>query len=300
MQAVDMTFGVEIECFLPVEVMSANNIQVGHYHGGLQIPGLPEGWKAQSDGSLHSRSRNLRPVEISSPVLKGREGILQLQAVLRQLKTWGFKTNPSCGLHVHVGAELAGNVRVVRNLVNLCAKFERGLFAITGTKRREAGHYSAPISEAYRAIENANNWADFQRVAVKYRSVNLCHLFGSYKTVEFRVFQGTTSETKILAYVQVCLGLVERAHAIKRKPSFQTLNKRYRSGAAVVYTMLRNIGWNAEKRFGDRKFGLLMPELLDELKAELGRLARKYDSEQVNGHHALRCPVPAPTASPAH
>lgn len=43
MQAADMTFGIEIECFLPNDVVAREGIRVGGYHRGLQVPGLPAG-----------------------------------------------------------------------------------------------------------------------------------------------------------------------------------------------------------------------------------------------------------------
>src|SRR5579872_4097375 len=46
-----LTFGIEIECHLP-----AGTIEVGAYHLGTPVPGLPAGWNAQHDGSIQAPS----------------------------------------------------------------------------------------------------------------------------------------------------------------------------------------------------------------------------------------------------
>lgn len=297
MNAAEMTFGIEIECFLPVQIMDNVGIVVGYYHQGQQIPNLPAGWKAQSDGSLHSSKRGYCAVEISSPVLRGREGIEQVIAVVNQLRAWRFYTNPTCGLHVHVGADFSRNARALKNLIFLSAKFERALFAVTGTKRREHGNYSAPMSEAYQQVKNMTAVGDVRPVAQKYRSLNLCHLFSAYQTVEFRVFQGTTNLNKILGYIQICLGLCEQAHAMKRTPTYQCKNYRHQTGRGLVYRMLRNFGWYAEKKMGETKYGVLTPERIETLKGELSRLAAKYDADELRQHRALQ-PVVEPRRGP--
>ena len=298
MNASEMTFGVEIECFLPREIVESQGIRVGGYHHGTQIPGLPEGWQAQSDCSLRSRKRGYVPVEITSPILQGRAGIEELANVLQILKGWRFYTNPTCGLHVHVGAELDRNVKALRNLVCLAAKFERALFALTGTKRREHGHYAAPMSAVYAQVHRSESLADFQRVANKYRSLNLAPLFGSKRTVEFRVFQGTTSATKIVGYVQVCLALIENAYRMNRAPAYSCKNYRHQTGRGLWYRMARNFNWYSEKRMGDVRLGLLAPERLDAMKREFERLTAKYDADPGTQRMELR-PVVEPRRGPA-
>lgn len=297
MNASQMTFGIEIECFLPVAVMDREGITVGGYHAGRNIPGLPSGWQAQSDGSLHTRSRGMRAVEITSPVLCGEAGIQQVIDVVTKLREWGCRTNATCGLHVHVGADLDRNVAALRNLVCLAARFERALFAVTGTKRREHGTYAAPMSQAYERVQNATSLNDFRPVAQKYRSLNLSPLWSGKRTVEFRVFQGTTSLTKILAYIQICLGLIENAYAMTRKPKFACSNYRHQTGRGLWYRMARNFNWYSEKRMGDRRYGLLTPDRLDAMKREMERLTAKYDADDRGQHQALQ-PVVAPRRGP--
>jgi hypothetical protein len=62
MDANDLTFGVEIETTIP-----AGACYVGGYHNGVQVPWLPEGWKAEHDGSIRA-SRGRVACEFVSPV----------------------------------------------------------------------------------------------------------------------------------------------------------------------------------------------------------------------------------------
>lgn len=279
MHASQMTFGIEIECFLPNAVMNREGIVVGGYHRGTQIPGLPAGWLAQRDGSLGTSKSGMTPVEITSPVLSGREGIEQVAAVVAKLNEWGFKTNATCGLHIHVGAGLDRNPIALRNLLNLSARFERALFGITGTKSREHGNYASPMTHAYEQVADATTLAEFRRVATKFRSLNISPLWDSKRTVEFRVFQGTTSSLKIEAYIQVCLGLIENAYAMNRRPKRKCSNTRHQTARGLWYRMARNFNWYSEKKMGDVRYGLLTPERLEAMKAEMERLAKKYDAD---------------------
>ena len=58
------TFGVEIETTVP----RANNLEIGSYSGsGIQVPYLPAGWVAKSDGSINAPSGH-EGCEIVSPM----------------------------------------------------------------------------------------------------------------------------------------------------------------------------------------------------------------------------------------
>jgi hypothetical protein len=298
MNASEMTFGIEIECFLPSSVIRREGIRIGGYHHGIQIPGLPAGWTAEGDCSLRTNKRGYVAVEICSPVLRGAEGIQQLRDVIAKLKEWNFHTNPTCGQHIHVGAGLDRNPVALRNLICLAARFERALLGLTGTKSRAHNHYAEPMSEAYARVQNATTLDDFRPVANKYRSLNISPLWQSKRTVEFRVFQGTTNVVKMITNIQVCLGLIENAYAIRRKPKFSCSNYRHQTARGLWYRMARNFNWYSEKSMGDTRYGLLTPDALDEMKAEAERLTAKYDvDDRVEQHRALR-PVVDPRRGP--
>src|SRR5437764_919765 len=90
MNATEITFGIEIECTIPVQ----NAPAVGGYHNGVQIAGLPAGWNAQRDSSIQAQ-RGFVGVEVVSPVLKGVDGTRQIKLVCEWLKQIGAKVNRS-------------------------------------------------------------------------------------------------------------------------------------------------------------------------------------------------------------
>src|SRR5687767_12830649 len=118
MNASDMTFGIEIECYLPESAFTSGAVVAGGYHSGVQVPGLPAGWNAQRDGSLSSYGRGRRGVEIVSPVLKGADGVRQIKEVCAWLASVGATVRAECGFHVHVGFD-GSNELGLKNLVHL-------------------------------------------------------------------------------------------------------------------------------------------------------------------------------------
>lgn len=302
MLAIDMTFGVEIECTLPAAVIAQKQITIGVYRHGVQVPGLPAGWVAMRDGSIQA-DRDHRGVEIVSPVLKGKEGLEQAQAVLRTLKAWGARVNKSTGLHIHVGAGFRENLRKLLQLVHLVAQYERALFATTGTRSREHGVYAKPVSETYKAIAGATEWRQVERAATKYQALNLVPLFGSKKTIEFRLFQGTMNATKLGAYIQLVLGLCEKAWAMRTIPQWQCEHKRFSASASnLLGWLLYNLNWcefrkqDGPRRKGSHRFGILNADAVGAFREELKRLAKKYEAAPEPVHEALRSPVAATVA----
>src|SRR5262249_47486717 len=102
----EITFGIEIECFVPVRWAEQIGLQRGIYHSGRMLPSIfPYGWNCQQDGSLSINDYTMMAVEIVSPVLRGIEGLRQVEKVAEILTAAGAKVNSTCGVHVHVGAQ---------------------------------------------------------------------------------------------------------------------------------------------------------------------------------------------------
>jgi len=216
--ASQLTYGVEIECAIDSTVP----IRIGGYHNGYSVTALPAGnvdrrhWRAERDGSLGGFAHGKTCVEFVSPVLRGAEGLDNIRATCAQIKAWGGATNPSCGLHIHVGFP-SDSVADIRRLTMLVGQFEDALYAMSGTPERRTGGYCWPIKndrnkQVIWSVENKHalrNQGDFEQ---KYRLLNwrpfICE---GRETVEFRVFSGSLNPAKIAAWVQVALTLVEMA-----------------------------------------------------------------------------------------
>ena len=100
--------------------------------------------------------------------------------------------------------------------MTIVAYVEKGLYAITGTKNRERGRYCGGVRK-YGNEKDAKPNLDRNR----YHALNLTNLaHGTKDTVEFRVFSGSLNPVKVIGWIQVCLGLVERALSAKRMPKW--------------------------------------------------------------------------------
>jgi len=296
-------WGIEIECLIPREAIQRLGIQVGHYHHGYPLPSpFPAGWKAERDGSVRTDLTGYEPVEIVSPILRGRAGIEELKQVALTLEGLGVRVNVSCGMHCHIGAaSVAGDdpaaiAEWVGRLLYQAAMHERALYASTGTHRRENGAYA-------RRIDHQKNLADLVRKAPKHRkdsvlrgqtgnlgryyALNLTNLFTSKATVEFRWPAGTTSWVKMVAHVQQCLALAERATEQSKLDweavASERTYKQNGAGARALDRFFYLAGWTKGRRdVGQPQVSLAgwIGDLdwLAPVKNELRRLARRYDN----------------------
>jgi len=280
MHASEMTFGIEIETIAPDSAVRAG-LRIGGYHSGIQVPYLPQGWTAERDGSIDA-SAGGQPCEIVSPVLRGAEGLTQVLEVLRSLEAKGHRVNHSCGVHVHVGWKRDWPIEALARLVTIVAYAEKGLYAITGTKRRERCRYCGGVRK-YGDDKAAKPTLDRDR----YHALNLTNLAnGRRDTVEFRVFSGSLNPVKVLGWIQICLGLVERALNTKRTPKWNPAPlkggwKKAGEGQSEAERLMGYVAWGAGyARLHRRQFGWisdLIPQ--DEIKREFRRLAAKYDAQ---------------------
>jgi len=279
MTANEITFGIEIECSIPRDAFVAAGIQPGGYHNGRQIPGMPIGWNAQRDGSIRP-ARGCYAVEIVSPILKGEDGVRQVREVVANLNALGAKVNRSTGFHVHVGVDR--NADALRKLIRLMAQYEKAFYATTGTHTREQNHYCGSIKSPYFALKDITTIEEIATIHHnRYQSLNLMNLVhGELNTVEFRAFAGTLNVIKILGYIQLCIGLVEKAAAFKCDPCYKSATKcratEPTTGVGSVAKLLRILKWSNKGGFG-----VIASDTVDEIKVEFARLAKKYDRSAV-------------------
>lgn len=277
--AANLVFGVEIETHIP-----AGTTPVGGYHAGVQVPWLPQGWRAECDGSIRNFNGNRRACEFISPKLRGIAGVQELAKAIKEIETRGAKVNATCGVHVTVG--FTGDAAALGRLVNIVASFEAALFAMTGTHSRETGSYCRGIKQ-YGDKDRAQRYANNDR----YHCLNLRNI--GQGRVEFRIFSGTTNPVKILAWVAICLGMVERAINGTSRDVWDSKNKIITEAKNKGQGNLRRLFCRFDWRDGTKvirkwqgafwhgeavAMGLPTGQ---QMKAELKRLAKKYDRETV-------------------
>lgn len=197
LKASDLTFGIEVECYIPIAKWKQ---QTGNYHNGIQVDKAPAGWNAQRDGSLCNRPANHTAVEIVSPVLKAEQGLFQVWAVLDLLKELNAVVNTDCGLHVHVGKKGQFSQQEVLEIVNVFTQYEMSFFAVNGDQAR------ARYSNRY--CKPSRFWTQNSVFSDRYQSINLTNVGRRKGTVEFRLFAGSTDPKQVLTAVYMAVGMV--------------------------------------------------------------------------------------------
>jgi hypothetical protein len=282
-----LTFGVEIETGCP----GSAGINVGGYHAGRVIPNAPErgvvsgAWKASHDGSIHVQ--NMQGVEFVSPVLRGSEGLENVQIMVERIAAMGARVNRTCGVHIHVGFP-TNDLAAVRRLVHLVAHWEAALFATTGTHARENNHFCASIkTPSVRQANYRNNMAVRHAISGnRYHTLNLMPLLsGTQPTVEFRVFSGSVNPKKIVAWTMLALSIVEAALSGHRAKAFDmpetsvTRETGEGRGEKLVKAMLNDLWvWNGKSATRGQ---FQHPTYTHAFaRKQLVRMARKYDLQE--------------------
>ncbi|MGL6196591.1 MAG: amidoligase family protein [Thermoguttaceae bacterium] len=276
-------FGLELELQCPQTLLTTHDMQIGPYHAGIQVPFLPNGWRAERDSSITVTHANHVAVEIVSPKLKGAEGIHEVITVLQKLRDLGFKISPTGGIHISVNFDRNAPAERLARLLGMVSYLEKALFASTGTTKRENCSYCKGIRK-YGDQPKAKAALDPNR----YHILNITNLSRGQDRVEYRCFSGSLNATKIAGWIQMCLGITLRAIDGKRTPAWEPKPSRggwarKNEGEAELNRAIGFLGWTdgAARLKGGVKYGIISDEIpVNEIIKEFRRLARKYDSEQ--------------------
>jgi hypothetical protein len=290
-------FGVEIETYVNAMAMEDADIYQTDYHSHVAQSALG-GWKAERDGSLSSARRGETAVEFVSPRLKGIAGLDDITRMVTRIRSLRGRVDQTCGLHVSVNWPRTATAEQFKTFVASCTRFERGLFAATGSRRRFGNSFCTSVASRYRSLETAPDAIRAARlVAHKYTSVNLASL--ATGRIEFRLFAGTLNALKIRAYVMLCVGLVQKALKGTRAVKWEAQDaahvgaclRRAGEGAMSLTLLLRYLGWAAEASSTVVRYGALVgypvadgpyvKAVMQPYTDELRRLARKFDGPVV-------------------
>lgn len=203
------TFGVELELITP-NAMSHADLAAALTAAGISAQSqlynhrTSSQWKVVSDASIAGHG-----AELVSPVLEGDEGLLQVRLACEAAVEAGCSVNRSCGFHVHVGVGEA-NLGFFKRLVALYEKYEPVLDTLVSPSRRGSGNsYCRPVA-MYKAVVDRASRLDQLRSVNRFHKLNLA-AYWRHGTVEFRAHQGTLDGDKVVAWAQLCLGLVAEA-----------------------------------------------------------------------------------------
>ena len=304
--AEDITFGIEIECFIPRDARApyggiVYDRRVGyHQTGNFDGRNFP-GWSATRDASLETDLPNYWPVEFVSPVLKGQNGLEQIRKFFAWLESINARVNRTCGQHVHVGVESGSGSQDadeqaawVANLIGLTSFYECALFAMTGSRYRDNNYYCRSIkSDGHRNqykrvnqdVKNAaseqkyNTFRETSYGSSKFTALNLTSVFTN-RTVEFRLWAGSTNITKALMHISVSLGLAElarrRNHNFTSEETPVRRSFRYSKAEGQVEKLMQGLGFIRTTRSAPACGFFGTYDELNKIRKEARRLARKF------------------------
>lgn len=202
-------------------------------------------WKAMNDSSLFPEKKaggrtveattNYR-TEVVSPILS-YDDIPSLQELIRTLRRAGAFANSSCGIHIHVGAELF-TPKTLRNLVNVFYSKEDLIYRALSINPGREHRYCRKTDERFLRELNKKRPATMAKFAdlwymeapcgrnmhynsSRYHGLNL-HATFTKGTVEFRLFNGTLHAGEIKAYIQFCLAMTHQALTQKKASARKT------------------------------------------------------------------------------
>lgn len=264
------TFGVEIECYgrrreLLYEFLRGAGLTVaveGTPTNMWVIKGDPT-VRPQNDTSLvettgrdgYRRNRcrdtygnNLdHVVELTSPVLRGEDGIDEVRRACDVLMRLGFRVNLSCGLHIHIGGEdlsasemytllkrYAENETQIDNFMDLarrgnnseyCRLAMEGLRNVETNMGREVAEIDTndpdycDCAECSPHLTMGNPFTDAE-IFTRYASpaghcskVNMSAL-RSHGTIEFRGHHGSVNRDEIVSWAQFLVNFVETSRTL--------------------------------------------------------------------------------------
>ncbi|MEK7859227.1 MAG: amidoligase family protein [Elusimicrobiota bacterium] len=182
-------------------------------------------WRIEDDDSLCAPEQ-LR-AELVSPVLTTAD-LGTLKNIVATAAATGARTNPYCGVHVHIGAQDA-TVEDVCRFIDVMIKEEPKLVKDFNCSPRRLRSFAKPMSPNFiRSFKRRRpkTQEDLERLwygrpaapgqrgdryhKSRYRGLNLQSYFFRF-TIEFRYFDSSLDQNRIEAYVRRCLDIANKA-----------------------------------------------------------------------------------------
>ena len=171
-------------------------------------------WKVGDDGSVRrnmndEEQEQFQSIELTSPKLFGDEGFKKIKKAIEIWDEIGGCVNNSCGYHIHIDAFNYNDDDLIRLLL-VWMKIESVIYFLVSPSRRNNDRYAKMLRreippEIARLLLGIN--LDVNRD--RYYALNRV-AYDRYRTVEFRIHQGTRNFEKIKYWAVFCLKLMEK------------------------------------------------------------------------------------------
>lgn len=197
-------FGVEIEAYgIPINTLRVALTEAGINCESERYNHTTRGyWKIVSDGSLVGQNA----FEVVSPILKGEEGLLELEKVCEVLKAKRARINKTCGLHIHFNARDWELNQWKNLLINYSLVEEHMDKLMPESRKANNNNYCKGFQNINNLRSRIENCTDLQGIDQifnsRYYKINV-QSFWRHGSVEFRHHSGTIEFRKIKNWIKI-------------------------------------------------------------------------------------------------
>ena len=229
LQAIERTFGVELEFIVDSAISLADHINRQCGVNTVQVEAYNHNtrpyWKIVTDSSVHAttpadRRARLVGFELVSPILRGEEGLSDVRAIMDAIETYSgtIKVNKSCGFHLHTQAgDLS--LKQLKAICKMQIKYEWVIDTFLPQSRRANNAYYAQSvvrhfgngqtmqsmeNTGFSLVDSARDTRQLTNTVQRTRSskLNFNH-FTDRGTIEIRHASGTLDGEKITNWVKL-------------------------------------------------------------------------------------------------
>jgi len=202
-------FGVELEFngttrAKVYDALEAAGLEVRRGRGWAPASASSGQWAIKYDQSVrNTRTGETYGLELVSPILKGEDGMRQLETACAALKSAGGKADRSCGIHIHLemrDAKAAG----IRKLVRAYVSNQKLINWLVSPSRRNGRWCREWREDELHRLDRVRNLSGFD----KYKTVNVS-AFPRLGTVEFRQHGGSVEFKKVGAWVKMLMSMAD-------------------------------------------------------------------------------------------
>jgi len=216
MRITQIRFSPEIEVEYPDDIDTYDIINNKRWNREHYL----EGWEITEDGSLDN-GLEYKP-SYKNYLFYNKKSLLEIKKLLEMIKTNEGYINSTCGLHIHVNISNFSDEEIT-NVIKRFLVNQKAIITKFKVQRNRLCSYCHPLPEHLKnlTINNISEFRkyckdDFWREDRKYYALNIdCIRNSSYKTLEFRLFNGTLNYETMKMYIFWVLKFVSKAKSLK-------------------------------------------------------------------------------------
>ena len=170
-------------------------------------------WKVVTDASLRGESG-----ELVSPILKGADGVRQLEIACNALNSVaGVRVDRTCGLHIHLDSRDMTAAQI-KTVFTRYADYEQQIDQIMPRSRRGNPRWCGSLVDTKSTVQSTvNRKAHLAHAIGRYYKVNLTNV-SNRGSIEFRQHSGTTEFAKIINWLNFLQQFTDRSVELNDTP----------------------------------------------------------------------------------